>query len=134
MELGPGRGTLMADILRVARRARIFPRRVSVHLVETSPVLRERQAETLKPAGHVRRMARLVRTTCRTARCLLVANEFFDALPIRQFVRLDVWRERVVGLDEQERLVFGVGPGMLDGRAGGQGRDRSSRSALPARR
>jgi SAM-dependent MidA family methyltransferase len=45
---------------------------------------------------------------------LLVANEFFDALPIRQFVRIEgQWRERVVGLDELEKLAFGIGPGRL---------------------
>lgn len=113
VELGPGRGTLMADILRVARCEPDFLRAASVHLVETSPVLRARQAETLAgaqaeiawhdgfaqvPDGHL----------------LLVANEFFDALPIRQFVRSEgSWRERVVGLDG-DRLAFGLGPGRLD--------------------
>ena len=49
-------------------------------------------------------------------RCFLVANEFFDALPIRQFVRIgDAWRERVVGLDANGGLAFGIGAGRLDG-------------------
>src|SRR6185503_20431142 len=47
VELGPGRGTLMADILRVASRVPQFFRAITVHLVETSPVLRKRQQQTL---------------------------------------------------------------------------------------
>jgi SAM-dependent MidA family methyltransferase len=111
VELGPGRGTMMADILRVAASVPGFTSALSVHLVETSPVLRRHQAETL--AGH---------GACWHANfaevpdgpLFLVANEFFDALPIRQYVRVEgVWREHVVGLDGA-RLTFGVGPGQLE--------------------
>jgi NADH dehydrogenase [ubiquinone] 1 alpha subcomplex assembly factor 7 len=113
VELGPGRGTLMADALRVARRAADFWGAAAIHLVETSPALRQRQAETLRQSG--------ADVTWHTdfsdvpdGPILLVANEFFDALPIRQFVRLDEWRERVVGLDPRDRLIFGIGPGVLE--------------------
>ena len=113
VDLGPGRGTLMADLLRVARRAPDFFRAASVHLVETSPTLRQRQADTLGQSG-----ADVIWHTdfndVPDGPLLLVANEFFDALPIRQFVRLDTWRERVVGLDPRNRLVFGIGPGVLE--------------------
>ncbi len=114
VELGPGRGTLMADILRVAAKARNFHDAVAVHLVETSPVLKARQAATLAGAD--------IRVTWHDSFVdvpagpfLLIANEFFDALPIRQFVGSDnAWRERVVGLDDSGKLVFGIGTGTLD--------------------
>jgi SAM-dependent MidA family methyltransferase len=114
VELGPGRGTLMADILRVARHAPDFRDAFSVHLVETSPTLRRRQAETLAPLGLTPQWHGSLAEVPPGA-MLLVANEFFDALPIRQFIRTQgAWRERVVGLDCDRRLAFGIGAGRLD--------------------
>ena len=78
VELGPGRGTLAADALRVMRRAGFAGQ---VHLVESSPALRERQAKLLPEAIFHEGMDELP-----AAPLLLVANEFFDALPIQQFV------------------------------------------------
>jgi len=105
-ELGPGRGTLMRDALRAARAVPGFAEAAQIVLVETSPVLRRIQAETL--AGHAPawcdRAADLP-----DAPLFLVANEFFDALPIRQFIRAgDGWAERLLGL-EDNRLAFGRG-------------------------
>ncbi len=118
VELGPGRGTLMADILRVAAKARGFLDVATVHLVETSPVLRARQAATLANAG-VDPAWHDSFSGVPAGSLLLVANEFFDALPIRQFVRVgDAWRERVVGLDDSGKLAFGIGAGVLDTRPG----------------
>ena len=77
-ELGPGRGTLAADALRVLRRAGFEG---EVHLVETSPALREAQSKLLPEAAFQDSIESLP-----TASLLLTANEFFDALPIRQFV------------------------------------------------
>lgn len=121
VELGPGRGTLMADLLRVARRVPTFFAAARLHLVETSPRLRARQAEALagqplRPTWHDRI------DTLPAGPILVVANEFFDALPIRQFEWRDgAWRERVVGLDAAGGLAFGLGPATLP--AGpGQGR------------
>lgn len=114
VELGPGRGTLMADILRVSERLPEFRQAVEVNLVETSPVLRQRQRETLQASG----MDIAWRDTlldCPARPVFVVANEFFDALPVRQFVRRNgEWRERVVGLGEDARLAFGVGAARLD--------------------
>jgi SAM-dependent MidA family methyltransferase len=76
-EVGPGRGTLAADALRVMRRAGFTG---EVHLVETSPVLRAAQAELVPGATWHEAIAELP-----PAPMLLVANEFLDALPIRQF-------------------------------------------------
>ncbi len=97
VELGPGRGSLMADALRaVGRVAPDFGRAARVHLVETSPALRQRQEEVLaraagpRPPRWHRRFAAVPRGPL-----LVVANEFFDALPIRQYVRaVSGWQER----------------------------------------
>ena len=77
-ELGPGRGTLTADALRVLRRVGFEGR---VHLVETSPALREAQSKLLPEAEFHESL-----DTLPAAPLLLAANEFFDALPVRQFV------------------------------------------------
>jgi len=104
-EAGPGRGTLMADILRAAGAVPGFPDAARLHLVEVSPALRAEQARRLAvhaPTWHDH-LADLPE-----APLLLVANEFFDALPVRQFLRDGPgWRERVVGRAEG-RLAFGL--------------------------
>jgi NADH dehydrogenase [ubiquinone] 1 alpha subcomplex assembly factor 7 len=90
VELGPGRGTLAADALRAMRAAGLVP---AVHLVETSPVLRAAQANRLPEASWHDDLA----TLPEDGPILAVANEFFDALPIRQLVAApDGWRERRV--------------------------------------
>jgi len=92
-ECGPGRGTLMADALRVlAAVAPDFRAALRLHLVETSPTLREAQRRTLGEAVWHDDAASLP-----AGPLLLIANEFLDALPIRQFVRRgDGWVERHV--------------------------------------
>lgn len=103
-ELGPGRGTLMADILRATRNVPGFHAAAELLLVETSPALRTRQAEAL--TGYAPTWQNSLAP--KPQPLLLVANEFFDALPIRQFIRDDAgWRERVVGL-EAGALAFGL--------------------------
>ncbi|MBY6159868.1 SAM-dependent methyltransferase [Mameliella alba] len=95
-ELGPGRGTLMADILRATARVPGFHDAARLHLVETSPTLRAEQASRLPQANWHDRVEDLP-----DGPLFLVANEFFDALPIRQFQRDGAaWRERVVGLND----------------------------------
>ncbi|QIK80035.1 class I SAM-dependent methyltransferase [Sphingomonas piscis] len=79
VELGPGRGTLAADALRVLRTVGLNP---SVHLVETSPILREAQARLISDA----RWHDCIEDLPTGGPLLVVANEFFDALPIRQVV------------------------------------------------
>src|SRR5690348_5361621 len=103
-ELGPGRGTLMADMLRAARIAPDFRRALRLHLVEASPVLRAAQATALNEAEP--RWHDSI-ATLPEGPLLLVANEFLDALPIRQLVRkADGWHERRVTLDSDGALVF----------------------------
>jgi NADH dehydrogenase [ubiquinone] 1 alpha subcomplex assembly factor 7 len=107
VELGPGRGTLMADMMRAVKIRPSFVAAASLHLVESSPALRRVQADRLgawTPVFHDR-----VDTLPATP-LIVVANEFFDALPIRQFVRTpDGWRERTVGLGADGGLAFGAG-------------------------
>ncbi|WP_237153718.1 class I SAM-dependent methyltransferase [Oryzibacter oryziterrae] len=113
VELGPGRGTLMADLLRAARTHPAFRAAVSVHLVEMSPTLREAQRDRLTGLATPRWHDRLDQVP--EGPLLVVANEFFDALPIRQFVKTEHgWRERVVGLNDDGDLAFGVGAGTID--------------------
>ncbi|SHI53295.1 class I SAM-dependent methyltransferase [Wenxinia saemankumensis] len=108
-ELGPGRGTLMADLLRAAARVPGFVAAAELHLVEASPVLAEAQRRAVPGAAIHPRTEDLPEGPL-----YLVANEFFDALPIRQFVREGegeggTWRERMVGL-EGDALAFGLSP------------------------
>ena len=114
VELGPGRGTLMKDLLRAAKIVPDFLNAIDVHLVETSPVLAERQRETLadthpKISWHTR-VEELP-----AGPLLAVANEFVDALPIDQFVKTnDGWRERRVGIVDG-KLAFGLDPRPVPG-------------------
>lgn len=110
IEIGPGRGTLMADLLRAARRAPGFLAAAELHLVEPSPALRERQREAL--AGQAVAwhddLADLPALPS-----ILIANEFFDALPIRQLQRAAAgWIERRIGFDDAAgKLTWGLDPG-----------------------
>lgn len=109
-EFGPGRGTLMADALRAAGRALPeFAAAAHVVLVEASPVLRAAQKDRLagcKP-DWVESADALP-----DAPLFLIANEFFDALPVRQFTRGQTgWRETVVTLDQAAPGGFGLALG-----------------------
>jgi NADH dehydrogenase [ubiquinone] 1 alpha subcomplex assembly factor 7 len=107
IELGPGRGTLMADMLRAAKVVPGFRAALEVHLVETSPVLREVQARTL--AGKAEPVWHDTIAGALDGAAIVIANEFLDALPLDQFVRTPQgWRERLVGLDERDELAFGL--------------------------
>ncbi len=107
LELGPGRGTLMQDALRVAAKAEGFTDACHLQLFESNPALRAQQQERLGQynpywASEIDAVAE--------DPLLVVANEFFDALPIRQFVkRTQGWHERQVGLRDGKR-AFGLSP------------------------
>jgi NADH dehydrogenase [ubiquinone] 1 alpha subcomplex assembly factor 7 len=108
VELGPGRGTMMSDALRAASVMPDFRKALVVHLVEISPALRQRQEDTFRdidvpvlwhnsfdevPDGPV----------------IVLANEFFDALPVHQAVKqFNGWYERMVGLDHEDNLAFTI--------------------------
>ncbi|MBZ8134885.1 class I SAM-dependent methyltransferase [Afifella sp. IM 167] len=111
VELGPGRGTLMADILRVAKLDADFSAAVSVHMVETGTALRKAQEAALAPFSCPKDWHESL-ASVPDGPFYLIANEFFDALPVRQFVRQDgSWAERMIGLDAAGDFTFGFGPG-----------------------
>ena len=109
IELGPGRGTLLADALRATKLAPDFLKAVELHLVEVSPFLQRIQAEKLSansPHWH-RNLGDVPEGPS-----LIIANEFLDALPVRQFEKTpDGWRERIVTLDpDTEELTLALAP------------------------
>jgi SAM-dependent MidA family methyltransferase len=106
-ELGPGRGTLIADILRATRAVPGFREAAQVVLVEASPRLRTVQALTLQAVTPAPTWLDRVEDLP-PAPLFLIANEFLDALPIRQFLLSpEGWRERLVGLQDGQ-LAFGL--------------------------
>ena len=116
-EAGPGRGTLMADILRATRNVPGFHAAMRLHLIEVSNPLKILQRQTLRRDDIIWHDSA---ETLPDLPLFLVANEFFDALPIRQFQRDGKgWRERQVGVQDGE-LTLGlsgpVAPAMLDHR------------------
>jgi NADH dehydrogenase [ubiquinone] 1 alpha subcomplex assembly factor 7 len=107
IELGPGRGTLMADALRAAKVVPAFEQAIRVHFVETSPVLRDLQHLKLDETEIVTWHDSL--ETLPSEASIIVANEFFDALPINQAVKQAAgWYERTVTIDSTGELVFGT--------------------------
>ena len=110
VELGPGRGTLMCDALRALRVVEPFAQAITVHLVETSPMLRTRQHELLENCGHEVHWHSSFADVPRGAQ-IIIANEFFDALPVRHFIRANAaWHERVLGVDAAGAFMFGLAP------------------------
>lgn len=111
VELGPGRGTLMADLLRATKKVPEFHDAITIHMVETSPVLANAQYVRLRHEhprlewlDHVDQLPE--------NKLIIVANEFFDALPVRQFIMTeDGVHERRVGWDEAANgFCFTLGP------------------------
>jgi SAM-dependent MidA family methyltransferase len=113
VEMGPGRGTLMADALRAVRNVPGFADAVTVRFVETSPVLRTRQQAAIMeygiPAVWHDSFDQIPDT--QNAPVIVIANEFFDALPVRQFqFARDGWRERLVAIaSDTDDLCFVAG-------------------------
>lgn len=105
IELGPGRGVLMADILRAAQLRRGFVDAANIWLVETSGRLRHEQQKRLRAAEPDVQWADTL-DDAPPGPSLIVANEFFDCLPIRQFQKTQVgWRERLIGLTSDEQSL-----------------------------
>ena len=114
-EIGPGRGTLMQDMLRTL--ARVSPdllQGATVALVESSPRLTEVQRKTLSAAAAQPEWHDRIGTLAKQP-LFIVGNELFDAIPTRQYVKTPSgWHERMVALDADGRLVFVAGPGAPD--------------------
>ena len=112
VELGPGRGTLIADALRATRGEVPFRGAARLHLVETSRRLRDRQREALVQADLERPPAwHDTLDEVPDDAVLVVANEFFDALPVRQFQQTaQGWRERLIDIDDEGGFGFVLAP------------------------
>jgi NADH dehydrogenase [ubiquinone] 1 alpha subcomplex assembly factor 7 len=105
IELGPGRGTMIADALRAMRVLPPLYQTLSVHLVEINPVLRKKQETTLAGIRNVAWHDHV--DDVPGGPCIIFANEYFDVLPIHQVVRQqNGWHERMVDLDPSGKLVF----------------------------
>ncbi len=108
IELGPGRGTLMSDALRAARIMPEFRAAIEVWLMETSPTLAAMQHELLLDAGVAIAWAQSLKEIPQGP-SIVLGNEFLDALPLRQFVRVrGQWRERTIRLNDAGELAFDV--------------------------
>jgi SAM-dependent MidA family methyltransferase len=115
VELGPGRGTLMADALRAtARAAPAFHAAAEVHLVETSAALRAHQLATVPDATHHDALPEVP-----DGPAIVLANEFLDALPVRHFVRrLTGWRELFIAADLAPVELPAQEPGLPEAKPG----------------
>ena len=105
VELGPGRGTMMADALRAVRVLPPLYQSIHIHLVEVNPVLREKQRATLSGARNISWHDHIDEVPEGPA--VILANEYFDVLPIHQVVKRETgWHERVVEIDPNGKLAF----------------------------
>ncbi|VAW24247.1 SAM-dependent methyltransferase, MidA [hydrothermal vent metagenome] len=121
-ELGPGRGTLMADIMRVVAKDPDALKGAKITLLETSQPLKDLQNEALKEydpiwiseieeLGHFSQI--LTSQTLTSQPLIIIANEFFDALPIKQYqFQNSNWHERLIGL-QGDKLTWGLSPSPL---------------------
>jgi SAM-dependent MidA family methyltransferase len=108
VELGPGRGTMMVDVLRAARVMPDFRAAVEVQLVEISPALERVQRRTLQ-GGDVPVAWHSSIQDVPDGPLIVLANEFFDALPVHQAVMCaDGWHERVIKIDEDDKFHFSI--------------------------
>ena len=108
VELGPGRGTLAADALRAMAQFEFAPQ---IHFVENSGILRAQQAENVPLAAFHDSIASLPTD----GPLLVIANEFFDALPVRQLILTHAgWRERVVVRDRGTKFAAMPGSSAMD--------------------
>ena len=106
VEMGPGRGTLLSDAFRATERHKAFHKALFLDLIEASPALQDVQADLLdkwapdfkESLGHIT-----------TGHTIILANEFLDCLPAKQYVRDgETWREREIGLSDGRELTFGL--------------------------
>ena len=134
VELGPGDGTLMEDMLRAGARAPGFVEAADIWLVEISEPLRRLQRGRLQ--ADIRWTASLAEVP-QGEPLILIANELLDCLPARQYVRTHAgWSEQLVGLDQGGELAFGLGPaspaGMPDAAPGQVFEQSAAQSSLGA--
>ncbi len=107
VEIGPGRGTLMADVMRAAATVPGFSKAIRLHFIEPSAVLQARLTEQFSHLAPV--FLDSIEDIPTDAPVLMIANEWLDCLPVQQLIRVgEVWHERVIGLNDQDVLAFGL--------------------------
>ncbi len=110
IELGPGRGTMMADALRAMRVAPILHQSVQVHFIEINPTLRAIQQETVGGANIPLSWHNTIDDVPKGP-VIILANEYFDALPVRQAVKQTTgWHERTIEIAGDGSFIYGVTP------------------------
>jgi NADH dehydrogenase [ubiquinone] 1 alpha subcomplex assembly factor 7 len=108
VELGPGRGTMMLDAMRAANVVPAFRNALVVHLIEISPELRRRQQAALKGLG-VPMLWHDSFDQVPDGPVIVIANEFFDALPVHQAIKqINGWYERMVAIDSEGNFAFSI--------------------------
>ena len=113
VELGPGKGTLMLDLLRIGNAVPEFLNAAQVQMIETSEKLITTQKQTLAHHDNITWHKSLQEIPPQPT--LVIANEFLDVLPIRQYVKTEnQWREHAIGVDKKDNLVWTLGTGILD--------------------
>lgn len=111
VEIGPGYGTLMSDVLRATGQADDFVEAANTHLIETSPRMIERQHEALDNSASWYKSI----SSIDSHPSIVFANEFLDVLPFRQYVKSgEKWMERCVGLDETGNLIWLLSNNAID--------------------
>jgi len=106
IELGPGRGTMMNDALRAAKVVPDFRKAAVLHFVEISPALQAAQQDTLTELDTPKSWHTAL-ADVPAGQSIIVANEFFDALPINQAVKqADGWHTRCVGLNAEGQFEY----------------------------
>lgn len=105
VELGPGNGTMIRDILQTFQSLNIDTN-IVVHLVEISPILKIKQRNILSSYQNIYHYSSIDEISLNDP-TIVLANEFFDALPINQKIKIEnYWHARVVALNEHSELCF----------------------------
>jgi len=113
VELGPGKGTLMSDLLRIGNAMPEFVAAAQVRMVETSDKLVAMQKQSLSEFGNVTWHKSIQEISNKPV--IVIANEFLDVLPVRQYVKTgDEWREHAIGTNADDELVWTLGTGVLE--------------------
>lgn len=113
VELGPGKGTLMQDLLRISDAVPDFLQSAHIYMIETSERLVEIQKQTLSAYQNITWQKSIKELPVEPT--LIIANEFLDVLPVRQYVKAGAeWREHAVAVDSEDNLVWTLGTGILE--------------------
>lgn len=113
VELGPGKGTLMQDLLRIGNAVPEFLKAAHVQMIETSEKLIKTQKETLGEYDNIAWQKSIKDIPNQPT--LIIANEFLDVLPVRQYIKTkNEWSEHAINVDENDELIWTLGTGILD--------------------